>query len=283
MKKRNLLGLTLAGAIAATTYAQAHNVIRMQAPIAQGNFWEQTQDFVSAWAPAGQIYGCSVWTPEVNTVESGHSFTQSASDCLQTKERTIQPQEIHSKTHAVRNAGQASTESTVRTVSSTRAAIGTLIIWQQGYSKVGEWVNATDPAASSSCSWTPAVTAVDKGVSFTQTGSTCYYTQIQTVQPQERNPVTGEMRDTGTAYTRNRQMVTTATRTAVGTKAPVVIPGLPANEGGTFTITSPATVYYGVKGTTRLTSKIFAAGQYSCSNGVFGDPASGTVKTCWAN
>jgi hypothetical protein len=51
-----------------------------------------------------------------------------------------------------------------------------------------------------------------------------------------------------------------------------------ASEGGSFSLTAPATVRYGVD--TRWVSRAFPAGTHACGNAVFGDPAPFTGKAC---
>ncbi|AXH60399.1 hypothetical protein PLA107_030685 (plasmid) [Pseudomonas amygdali pv. lachrymans str. M301315] len=115
----------------ATQASQAANIIRMQAPIILGNATEQTgawipwQDAIGEWIDVGAPSSCSDWAPLTDTITAGQSFTQLASDCLQSQERTIQPTERNTETLAVRNAGTATTQSQVITTSSTRTAIGT--------------------------------------------------------------------------------------------------------------------------------------------------------------
>lgn len=130
MKKITFLPLFLA-ILLTTQNSQAANIIRMKAPILLGDVneqhgtWAPWQDAVSDWSNVGVPTGCSNWTPLAETVPSGQSFLQSASNCQQAQERTIQPTERNTQTLAVRNAGSATVESQVVPASSTRSATGT--------------------------------------------------------------------------------------------------------------------------------------------------------------
>jgi len=110
--------------------AKADNIIRMQAPIQGGSIeqadsWLPWTDEISDWAAVGTPTLCSNWAPLANTVAVGASFTQTATDCQQLQQRTIQPTERNDKTLVVRNAGTPTVETKTVTVSATQTVVGT--------------------------------------------------------------------------------------------------------------------------------------------------------------
>lgn len=114
----------------ASQLSSADNIIRMKAPIITVEpainlgAWESWQDIVGEWASAGEVTNCSNWTPSPSTVNDGQTFTQTANDCQQTQQRSIQSTERNTQTLAIRNAGTPIIETRVVQASSSRSATG---------------------------------------------------------------------------------------------------------------------------------------------------------------
>lgn len=87
--------------------------------------WTSISPDYTAWVNNGAINSCSNWSPATNTVLSGQSFTQTATDCKQPQTRTRQERERETTTLAIRNNGLAVTETQSINATSTRSAIGT--------------------------------------------------------------------------------------------------------------------------------------------------------------
>jgi hypothetical protein len=87
--------------------------------------WTTSSSIISAWTNVGTFSGCSNWSPAPSTVSNGTSFQQTATDCLQVQERTVQKREQNSISHDYRNVGTPTTETQTVSVSSTRTATGT--------------------------------------------------------------------------------------------------------------------------------------------------------------
>lgn len=114
--------------VAVSTHSVAENIIRTPAPVtpAQGH-WFAAEPMYGEWMNAGNIYGCSNWSPSEINVPAGQEFTQMATDCLHDQNRTVQPREQNSLTHAFRNSGPIGTETlTITNQQLTRTAIGTM-------------------------------------------------------------------------------------------------------------------------------------------------------------
>jgi hypothetical protein len=106
--------------------AMAENVIRTQAPISNVGSWSPTTPLISAWIGSGAPYGCSVWAPLASTVAVGTTYTQNRS-CQQNITHTVQPQEINSKSGAVRSTGTSSVENQIQIVTQNQSSQGTMI------------------------------------------------------------------------------------------------------------------------------------------------------------
>lgn len=66
--------------------------------------WTNYSPVVSEWMDNDEIYGCSTWTPALNTYNDDQIVTQS-SDCFQKQSRTVQNREIDTNTNEIRNKG----------------------------------------------------------------------------------------------------------------------------------------------------------------------------------
>jgi hypothetical protein len=80
---------------------------------------------VSDWGNVGAATGCSNWSPSASTVGVGINFTQTATDCQQPQQQTVQPQEKNSVTNAIRNVGNPVVNSRNTSATQTRTAVGT--------------------------------------------------------------------------------------------------------------------------------------------------------------
>lgn len=103
--------------------------------------WIPTTPNYGSWFDVGAIYGCSNWSPDPSTVNIGQSFTQTATDCEQNQERTVQNREIEQTTNIIRNVGLETTENRVdENITNTRSATGTKPVQEcTGTWVVGSW------------------------------------------------------------------------------------------------------------------------------------------------
>ena len=72
--------------------------------------WAATSPTYGDWIPAGDIYGCSNWSPSPDTVTVNQHFTQTATDCKQDETRSVQHREQEYYSKAVRDVGSPGTE-----------------------------------------------------------------------------------------------------------------------------------------------------------------------------
>lgn len=86
--------------------------------------WVPIAPLYTAWADYGGPYNCSPWTPDASTVNSGSSFTQSAT-CSQNQIAYRQDREQSSVSGAVRNVGGAQPLYQTIQVTRTQSAVGT--------------------------------------------------------------------------------------------------------------------------------------------------------------
>lgn len=87
--------------------------------------------------------------------------------------------------------------------------------WLATTSLYGNWTNKGSIYGCQT--WTPDASTVRAGESFTQTSNDCSQDQTRTVTLRERNPVTGEIRTSGSSI-ENQTITATSTRTTVGIK-----------------------------------------------------------------
>jgi len=87
--------------------------------------WLTASPVVSSWTNVGVPTACSNWTPDPSTISNGLSFQQTATDCQQTQERTVQAREQNTISLVYRNVGDPQTQNQTLTVSSVRMATGT--------------------------------------------------------------------------------------------------------------------------------------------------------------
>lgn len=99
--------------------------------------WVTTTPNYGSWTDIGPIYGCSNWTPDPSTVNAGQSFPQTANDCEQNQERSVQNREIEQTTNNIRNIGPETTENRiVENVTNNRLSTGTKPVQEC----IGTWV-----------------------------------------------------------------------------------------------------------------------------------------------
>lgn len=192
MNKKTLL--LLAGAMLASQWAHADNIIRFSAPIAESvGQWQVIADQESGWRDVGDIYACSNWTPDVGTVSQGVTFTQTATDCVQLQEQTIQARQQNSLSHIIRNVGSPQINQRSVASTSTRDAIGTKPSdWQPTTPLVSGWTDQS----STGCSLVPASATLLPG-QVTQSRSCTSVTQTRTTQQREYNQALGTYRNVG--------------------------------------------------------------------------------------
>lgn len=85
--------------------------------------WLSIDPIVSDWTESDDVYGCTNWSPSVDTVDYGVSFMQTATDCKKDSTRTITSRLKNNQTGEIR-LGSTSTETKSTTVSQVRAATG---------------------------------------------------------------------------------------------------------------------------------------------------------------
>lgn len=130
MKTIKILPL-LATMLLVSPFSHANNIIRMKAPIEGGKpaepagNWLPWESVISDWVDAGSLINCSNWSPLADTVDQGTAFKQTATDCQQPQQRTVQATERNEQTLAVRNAGKPTTETRQVDATSTRDSVGT--------------------------------------------------------------------------------------------------------------------------------------------------------------
>lgn len=177
--------------------------------------WVSTTPVYTAWVNTGSITSCSNWSPATNTVTINTSFTQTATDCQQAQTRNKQNREQETTTLAYRNVGSPIVENQSITISNTRSAIGTKETWVATTSTYTTWANSG--SITSCTNWSPAVTSVNKGTTFTQTATDCKQPQTRSRQDREQETTTLAYRNVGTSVVENQSIVTTSTRSATGT------------------------------------------------------------------
>ena len=218
----NLRSIVLLVALASTGSAQAENIIKMSAPVAQANAWHPYESLHSDWVNQGDSEHCSSFAPSENTIEAGVVFVQTVSGCTQKQAQQVTTQEINKKTGEIRATVTTEAIRVLNDYSYIRNAVGTDVVWQVTAPAYSAWINQ---GAATNCSTnTPAVNTITLGTIFTQTVGGCTQTQTQTVTTQEKNRYTNELRPTGTSTTNRTLTDYSYSTTAVGTKTVVSCP-----------------------------------------------------------
>ena len=207
--------LALAVSLALSQLAQGANMIRMSAPIADKGTWADAPAITSDWTLTGDVYGCSNWTPDPDDVETGETFTQSATDCLQPRQRTVQKRQVNTKTQVAHNVGGLTIEKGTTPETQSRNAVGTMGAWVQAQAQNTDWENV---GGIQSCSnWSPATDSVETGTTLTQIATDCQQIQQRTSQAMEQNTATMAFRNVGDAVTQTQSLAETQSRTVEGT------------------------------------------------------------------
>ena len=149
----------------------------------------------SSWTIAQDLYNCTAWEPDPNTVNFGETFTQTR-DCKIDEERNAQ---------LALNTGEVlSSFVDTRTVDvqDTQQNTGTFQDWASTESTFTEWTDIEAPFDYTN--WTPVI--AEQTENFTQSRD-YQQTQERFEQQREVDAVTGDIRDTGDPI-RDEQVVT---------------------------------------------------------------------------
>lgn len=178
--------------------------------------WADETPLLGPWINTGSVYDCSNWSPSVESMTTGVSFTQTATDCKQDQTQSAQNREVDNVSGVVRNKGDAYTNTQHITANNTRTAIGSLETWNAISADYTVWVNSG--SIYNCANWSPATSTVATGQSFTQTATDCKQPQSRNKQEREQESTTLAIRNKGTATTESQDIAASSTRTATGTK-----------------------------------------------------------------
>ncbi len=149
----------------------------------------------SSWTIAQDLYNCTAWEPDPNTVNFGETFTQTR-DCKIDEERNAQ---------LALNTGEVlSSFVDTRTIDAqdTQQNTGTFQDWASTESTFTEWTDIEAPFDYTN--WMPVI--AEQTENFTQSRD-YQQTQERFEQQREVDAVTGDIRDTGDPI-RHEQVVT---------------------------------------------------------------------------
>jgi hypothetical protein len=178
--------------------------------------WTNESPVLGSWVNSGAIYDCSNWSPLVESMTTGISFTQTATDCKQNQTQTAQDREIDTVTGTVRDKGLPYTNTQHIPASDTRLAVGTLETWIAALPEFTAWV---DNGGVTNCTnWSPATSTVTINQDFTQTATDCTQAQTRAKQDREQETTTGAFRNVGAVVTESKNLVASSTRLAKGSK-----------------------------------------------------------------
>ncbi len=156
--------------------SQTITEVESQNAIGTKNFIDTTRNGAwSSWSNTGTHHSCQSWTPNVNTVDYGDSFTQTR-DCSQDQESSRNVYDVW----ADGSETLKTTETKAQTITEIESqnAIGTKNFIDT--TRNGAWSSWSDSGSHHSCqSWTPNANTVDYGDSFTQTRD-CSQNQTRT-------------------------------------------------------------------------------------------------------
>jgi len=82
---------------------------------------------LGSWTNSGALYSCTNWSPDPSTVNSGQTFTQTASDCKQNQTRTRVEKYVDHLTGATVQAVSTTESQTLSNQTATRTATGTKV------------------------------------------------------------------------------------------------------------------------------------------------------------
>lgn len=126
--------------------------------------WVSTMPEYTNWIDNGSIYGCSNWSPAVNTIALNQQFTQNATDCSQDQTRDRQEKEIDENSGTIRNVGAVIVENRTISANSSRLNTGTFVP-PQCQSEVFSFAYVWITDGSSNIFWNSSLVA--QGVSGT--------------------------------------------------------------------------------------------------------------------
>jgi hypothetical protein len=124
MKRIALASSFLALALCMQAPAFADNVIRMNAPIAQGNPWRAAPTEYGDWKNASAPTGCT-YSPLASTIAAGTSFQQTASGCTVHQTQTVVKKEVNSRTGDTRIVSQSTEDRDLTGYTYTLQSVGT--------------------------------------------------------------------------------------------------------------------------------------------------------------
>jgi hypothetical protein len=182
--------------------------------------WVAALPEFTSWVNNGALTGCSNWSPATSTVTINQDFTQTATDCTQAQTRSKQDREQETTTGSFRNVGAVVTESQNLVTSSTRLAKGAKETWVAIASTSTAWVN--NGALTGCSNWSPEPSTVNANQAFTQTATDCKQPQTSTRQDREQETTTLAIRNKGIAVTETQNLITSSTRSAIGTKSSTI-------------------------------------------------------------
>jgi hypothetical protein len=166
---------------------------------------------VGAWANTAG-YTCSNWSPSVETVKIGQSFTQTATDCSVPQSRTRAESYVDHNSGKTVSVTVSPNTQLLQNQTQTRTSIGTLENWAATTPAYTAWTNTS---ALDNCSnWAPLPSTKTSSSVFSQTANNCTTDQTRNRQDREQESTTGEIRDKGIPVAETQRLTAqTATRT----------------------------------------------------------------------
>ena len=178
--------------------------------------WVLSDPVEGEWTNINSIYGCSNWNPLTSTITIGQSFKQTATDCNQNQERTVQQRETDKVLGTVRDRGLPYVESKVIHVTSIRDAIGQLENWISIAATYTPWLN--NGTLMNCSNWSPLPDTITINKPFIQTATDCLQPQTREKQNREKETTTAAERNVGSAIIENQNIAATSTRDSIGSK-----------------------------------------------------------------
>jgi len=189
----------------ADAYSVASTKSESQSATGTKDVWASTSPVVGNWVD-GANTRCDAWTPDPLTRANGSTFQQSQA-CYFTQTRTVQAREVN-QAGAIRNSGAATTQTQEGSRSTTRS-----LSWVA----LADEVKANGTATQSCAAWTPAVSTVDWGQSFTQTRA-CNVSTPYVKQARESIASLGLTRNVGSSVAYSEASSKTESQSATGTQ-----------------------------------------------------------------
>jgi hypothetical protein len=178
--------------------------------------WLPTSPTFTAWTNTNELYNCTNWSPNENTVTINQNFVQTATDCKQEQNRLRQEREYEDSKLAYRNVGEPISETRIIDVIDTRDAIGTLETWIATNSTYTSWSNSSVIYGCNN--WSPDPSTITTGQTFIQTATDCEQDQTRNRQDREQETTTLLVRNSGAVVVENQIITVNNTRNSVGTK-----------------------------------------------------------------